>query len=111
MIEELLPKESGPVTLAVNKWIEFFRPRLRGVSAELFKTTQPPVDYMEWVAVGGFEAFLATPEGALAASNIETGALTAALLMYLEDEHRRRSEWEQKIEKRLETLYGHPLDL
>lgn len=110
MIEELLPKETGPVAVAINKWIEYFRPHLKAAALEMFKL-QPSEQYMEWVAQGGFEAFLASPQGSIMAGNIESGAISASILMVLEVEHKRRSEWEQKIEKRIETLYGHPLDL
>lgn len=97
----ILPKESGPVTLAVSTWIEFFRPRLRAAAQGVFDASIPDDAKADVAANGGFGAFLLLPEGSVVASNIESGAISAALLMYLEDEHKRRSAWEASVEERL----------
>lgn len=49
----------------------------------------------------GVEAFLKSEDGAEALQKVETAALLAAHTVYLEQEHKRRAEWEADIEKRL----------
>lgn len=52
-------------------------------------------------AAGGFEAFFKTGPGAAVNVMVEQSCFAAVVTAYLEEEHRRRSEWESKIEARL----------